>query len=229
MDYLHQFIFGIYPYIAASVFFLGCLARFEKDQYSWKSESSQILNDKYLLLGSNLFHIGIIGIFFGHFFGLLTPFAVWDFLGVTKPFKQMLAIIAGGIMGTLCFIGLILLICRRYTSARLRTNSTWRDWLVLIWILLTLLLGLGTLFVSAKHLDGMEMANLMHWAQHIVTFRGDAANYIQDASILFKIHMFMGMSLFAIAPFTRLVHIWSGIASAAYLLRPWQLVRSNKM
>ena len=229
MDTLHQFLFGIYPYIALSVFLLGSLIRFEREQYSWKSESSQLLHRGSLRLGSMLFHIGVLGLFFGHAVGLLTPVAVWDALGVSHSFKQVFAMTAGGVMGTLCLLGLLMLLSRRLGNARLAANTTWRDKLVMLWILATLLLGLSTIFVSLGHLDGHEMVTLMSWAQHIVTFRGGAADFIVNASWVFKLHLFMGMTLFVIFPFTRLVHVWSGFASVSYLTRAWQLVRPRRV
>lgn len=228
MDTLHQFLFGIYPYIALSIFLLGSLIRFEREQYSWKSESSQLLHRGSLRLGSMLFHIGVLGLFFGHAVGLLTPVAVWDALGVSHSFKQVFAMTAGGVMGTLCLLGLLMLLSRRLGNARLAANTTWRDTLVLGWLLVTVLAGLSTIFVSAQHLDGHEMVLLMSWAQHIVTLRGDAASFITDASPVFKLHLFLGMSLFVIFPFTRLVHVWSGFAAVGYLGRAWQLVRPRR-
>lgn len=225
MNYIHQFFFGIYPYIALAIFLLGSLVRFEREQYSWKSESSQLLHCGQLRLGNILFHIGIIGLFFGHLVGLLTPIAVWDALGISHSFKQMFAMALGGTLGLCCLAGLLILIVRRFGNDRLSSNSTWRDKLVLFWLLITLLLGLSTIFVSAHHLDGHEMVMLMTWAQHIVTFNGDAASYIANASIIFKLHLFMGMTLFLIFPFTRLVHVWSGFASVTYLFRRPQIVR----
>ena len=228
MNYLDQFLFGIYPYLAMVIFLLGSLIRFEREQYSWKSESSQVLYKGSLRLGNNLFHIGIIGLFFGHLVGLLTPVIVWDTLGVSHTAKQLTAMIAGGIMGALCLIGLLLLLARRLGNARLAANTTWRDKLVLLWLIVTVILGLSTIFVSANHLDGEEMVALMNWAQHIVTFRGGAAAFIAHASWVFKLHLFMGISVFVIFPFTRLVHAWSGFGSVTYLGRSWQLVRPRK-
>ncbi|OWY37273.1 respiratory nitrate reductase subunit gamma [Xenophilus sp. AP218F] len=225
MDYLHQFLFGTYPYIALAVFLLGSLIRFEREQYGWKSESSQLLRAGQLRLGNILFHVGILGLFFGHLAGLLTPVAVWDALGVSHGMKQLFAMAAGGAMGLVTLAGILILLHRRLTCQRLAANTTWRDKLVLLWILATLLLGLSTIAVSARHLDGGEMVLLMSWAQHIVTLRGDAASFIIDASPLFKLHLFMGMSLFVIFPFTRLVHVWSGFGAVSYLGRAWQLVR----
>jgi len=229
MTLSHQFVFGIYPYICAVIFLLGSLTRFDRDQYTWRSESSQMLSTGSLRVGSNLFHLGIIGLFFGHFFGMLTPPEILHAVGVTASQKQLLAVVAGGILGVICLIGLLLLIHRRLTNARVRATSRGRDFLVLFWILATLLLGLSTVPLSIQHSDGHTMLQLMAWAQHLVTFQGNAPSFITDVSPVFKVHMFMGMSLFAIFPFTRLVHAWSGFAAVGYIARPWQVVRSRKI
>ena len=226
MSNLHFFFFAIYPYICLAIFFFGSLVRFDREQYTWKSDSSQLLYDGQLRLGNILFHVGVLAVFGGHFVGLLTPLWVWHALGVSHAAKQLLAMTAGGIFGTMALVGLLILIKRRFTIDRININSTWRDKLLLVWILITLVLGLSTICVSAGHMDGHEMTLLMQWAQHIVTFRGvEAASFITDAHILFKLHMFMGMTFFLIFPFTRMVHVWSGFASALYVVRPWQLVR----
>ena len=225
MNTLHQFLFGIFPYIALSIFFLGSLIRFEREQYSWKSESSQVLYEGQLRIGNILFHVGILMVFFGHLFGLLTPLWLWDALGVTHDAKQIIAMSMGGIFGLMAMVGLIMLLMRRLKCDRLAANTTWRDKLVLIWLIITLGLGLLTILISMGHTDGHEMVKLMNWAQHIVTFRGGAASHIVDVSLMFKLHMLMGMGLFVIFPFTRLVHVWSGFASVSYVGRAWQLVR----
>ena len=225
MNYLHQFVFGIYPYIALAIFLVCSLMRFDREQYTWKSESSQVFYGGLLRFGSPLFHVGILGLFFGHAAGLLTPVWVWDTLGVTHGVKQTVAMVAGGVMGLLCLVGILMLLARRFGNERVAARTTFKDKLVLLWILLTLLLGLSSIFVSASHMDGHMMVLLMTWAQHVVTFRGDAAGFVADAPWIFKLHLFMGMSLFLIFPFTRLVHVWSGFGAVAYLGRAWQLVR----
>lgn len=229
MSLSHQFVFGIYPYICGVIFLLGSLIRFDREQYSWRSESSQMLASGSLRWGSNLFHVGVIGLFFGHLFGMLTPPELVHALGVSPAQKQLLAVVAGGTLGGLGLIGLLLLIRRRLGNARVRATSHKRDFVVLFWLLATLLLGLSTVPLSLQHSDGATMLLLMAWARHIVTFQGDAASLIAGVSPVFKLHMFMGMSLFAIFPFTRLVHVWSGFAAAGYVARPWQIVRSRKI
>ncbi|MDR5745695.1 respiratory nitrate reductase subunit gamma [Caballeronia sp. LZ029] len=227
MNMFNAFVFGIYPYIAASIFLFGSLVRFEREQYTWKADSTQFVERGNLRLGNILFHIGILGLFFGHLVGLLTPVAVWDALGIEHSVKQVFAMVAGGVMGTMCLAGLLILLHRRLASARLSALTKIGDRVLLLWILITLLLGLSTIGVSAGHMDGSMMVRLMTWAQHIVTFRADAARYVADAPLLFRVHLFMGMSLFVIFPFTRLVHVWSGFASLGYLGRALQLVRSR--
>lgn len=226
-DPLNTFLFGIYPYLAIAVFLVGSLARFETGQYTWKSDSSQLLSKAHLRLGSNLFHIGILGILGGHFVGLLTPMPVWHALGVTPAAKQMLAIVAGGIFGLACLAGLGILIVRRASTPRVRATTRAMDWLVLWLLLAQLLLGLASIPVSAGHLDGGEMVKLMTWAQHIVTFQGDAASYVAGTALVFKLHLVLGLTIFLVFPFSRLVHIWSGFGAAVYLVRAWQLARSR--
>jgi len=226
-SYLNQFLFGYYPYLALVVFFVGSLIRFDREQYTWKSDSSQLLRHGQLRWGSNLFHIGILGIFFGHLFGLLTPLWVWHALGVTVSAKQLVAIVAGGIAGGMCFAGLVMLLHRRLIDPRIRINSKPMDILVLLLLLAQVTLGLLSITVSWAHLDGAEMLKFVEWAQRIATFRAGAADQIAAVSPVFKIHIVLGLTIFLIFPFTRLVHIWSGFATVYYLIRPYQVVRQR--
>lgn len=226
-DFLHQFAFGIYPYICLAVFLLGSLIRFDREQYTWKSDSSQMLRTGQLRWGSNLFHIGILALFFGHLFGLLTPATVYHALGLTTEAKQMVAIVAGGIFGTLCLLGLILLVHRRLAEPRIRATSTTMDIVILLWILATLLLGLASIYWSLGHRDGAVMVQLGQWAQHIVTFRAGAADFIRGVDWVYKLHLVMGMTVFLLFPFSRLVHVWSGFAVVGYLTRAYQIVRTR--
>ena len=228
MNPIHNFVFGIYPYICLTVFFVGSLIRFDRDQYTWKSDSSQMLRVGQLRWGSNLFHVGVLFLFFGHFVGMLTPHAVYDIF-MSDGTKQLLAMIAGGIAGVAALVGVALLLQRRLSDPRIRVNSKTSD-IVLLWLFLVqLVLGIATVPISGQHLDGSVMMLLASWGQHIVTFRGGAAEMIVGVSWVFKLHLFLGMTIFLIFPFTRLVHIWSGFASLAYVARPFQIVRSRRL
>jgi len=223
VDYLNTLLFGYYPYIAISVFFIGSLARYDRDQYTWRTGSSQFLRADELRLGSNLFHIGILLLFVGHFVGLLTPPAVYHALGLSTSAKQILAVVAGGVFGGVCLKGIIILIRRRLTDARIRATSSRMDIFILLLIGVQLILGLLTLPISIYHHDGANMLLLSEWAQRIVTFRSGAADQLSEIGIVFKLHLFLGQTLFLVFPFSRLVHVWS--VPLGYVTRPYQVVR----
>ncbi len=224
---LQQFLFGIYPYIALSVFFLGSLLRFDREQYTWKADSSQLLAREQLRLGSNLFHVGILALFAGHFVGLLTPHAVWDAIGISDEAHQALAISAGALFGVLCMIGGVLLWRRRMFNPRVRATSRFMDIFILDWLLVTLGLGLSTIPASVYHAfhgDVSAMVRLAEWAQSVVSLRADAG-LLEGVGIIYKIHLFFGLTVFLLFPFTRLVHVWS--VPLTYLFRPYQIVRTK--
>lgn len=225
MNYLNNFLFSIYPYIGLAIFFLGSLIRYDREQYTWRSYSSQILQRRMLAWGSNLFHVGILFLFFGHLFGLLVPHWIYESLGLSVPAKQMLAIVSGGIAGLICLAGLTLLLYRRLSEPKISANTTTMDLIILFLILFILLLGLSTLFVSVHHTEGGIMLQWGDWAQRIWTLRPGAAGLVENVPTIYKIHVVAGMTLFLLLPFGRLVHVWSGFGSLAYLGRSYQVVR----
>lgn len=225
---MNTFFFSIYPYICLAVFLMGSLARFDRDQYTWKSDSSQLLRAQQLKWGSNLFHIGILFLLFGHTVGLLTPHFVYAPF-ISAPDKQMMAILSGGLAGLVCFVGLTMLLHRRLFEPRIRLTSHRTDLAILIILWVQLCLGLVTLPLSFQHrADAHAMLILADWAQRIVTFRPEA-QILEAIEWPFKVHMVLGMTIFLLFPFSRLVHVWSGLATVAYVLRPYQVVRSRRL
>lgn len=226
--WLNTVLFGWYPYIAFTVFIVASLLRFDHAQYSWRTGSSQLLRRRQLIWGSNLFHVGILVIFGGHCVGLLTPVAVFDALGVSHTAKQILAMSAGGVAGIACWIGIAMLAHRRLFDARIRKTSSVSDIVILLLLWAQLTLGLATIPLSAQALDGHEMVKFMNWAQGIVTLHPSAAGLIADVSPIFKCHLVLGMTIFLVFPFTRLVHVWS--APIWYLGRTgYQIVRGRSL
>lgn len=226
-DFINQLAFGWYPYLAVTVLVVGSILRFDANQYSWRSQSSQFLRRRQMMLGSNLFHMGIIILFFGHLVGLLTPINVFDTLGIGHGFKQTLALVVGGIAGLFAFVGCSLLLHRRLFDPRIRRSSSIGDILVLVLIWVQLVLGIATTYWTLQHLDGTEMVRFMSWANGILTLDPNAPDQIKDVALVYKLHIILGLTLFLITPFTRLVHIWS--APVWYLFRPgFQIVRSRR-
>ncbi|HEY1391772.1 MAG TPA: respiratory nitrate reductase subunit gamma, partial [Methylibium sp.] len=160
--------------------------------------------------------------------GMLTPHFVYEpFIGAGA--KQLVAMASGGVAGLLGFAGVSLLLHRRLADARIRATSKTSDVVILVLLWLQLALGLGTIPLSAQHLDGGMMLRLAEWAQRIATFRAGAAELMDGVGWVFKAHMVLGMTMFLVFPFTRLVHVWSGFGTLAYVLRPYQLARSRRL
>ncbi|WP_114196246.1 respiratory nitrate reductase subunit gamma [Edaphovirga cremea] len=225
MHFLNLFFFDIYPYLAGAIFLIGSWLRYDYGQYSWRAGSSQMLDKKGMRLASNLFHVGILGIFFGHFFGMLTPHWVYEpFLSV--ELKQKMAMFAGGICGVMMLVGGGLLLKRRLMNPRIRATSSVGDILILTLLVVQVCLGLLTIPFSAQHMDGSEMMKLVGWAQAVVTFHAGASAHLDGVAMIFRIHIILGMTLFVLFPFCRLVHIWS--APVEYLTRRYQVVRNRR-
>lgn len=223
---LNHILFGIYPYVAMSVLVIGSVVRFDREQYTWRTGSSQLLRRRQLVMGSVLFHLGVLAIFAGHFVGLLTPIWVFDALGVSHSFKQMLAIVAGGGAGLLMLAGGLLLLHRRLFDPRIRATSTFGDTGILVLLIAQLALGLATIPQSLQHRDGAEMLKFMTWAQGVFTLKPGAADLLTDVHWVFKTHIVLGLTILLVFPFTRLVHMLS--APVWYLnRRGWQLVRTR--
>ena len=226
LSWLQIFLFGVYPYIALTIAIIGTWVRFDLSQYSWKSGSTQMLRTKNMRLASNLFHVGIIVVLLGHLFGMLTPHFLYDRF-ISAGHKQILAVVVGGIAGVFCWFGLAMLIWRRFTDDRISNTSSFSDKLVLVLLFIQLNLGLISIFTSVKHLDGYTMMNLAGWAQDITILRPwQAAARIEQTDLIYQLHMALGITLIAIFPFTRLIHIIS--APVWYFGRRYQIVREKR-
>ena len=224
---LHNVLFGVYPYICLAVFWIGSWLRFDREQYGWKSDSTQLLSKGSMRWASNLFHYGIIAIFGGHFVGLLTPHFIFAAI-MPDITHQYVAITAGSIFGASAFIGGTILWFRRFFNPRISLTSRWADKFVLTWVMLTLILGIATIPVSlghAGHGDPRVVTALAEWIQSIVYLHPNPA-YVEGVDTIFKLHLMAGMTVFLIFPFTRLVHIWS--MPFGYLLRAYQIVRTKR-
>ena len=226
-DYVNEFLFGIYPYICVAVRLISSLIRFDREPYTWKSDSSQLLRAGQLRLGSNLFHYGVIVVILGHFGGFLAP--EWAVNWALDPRQhQLLAMVVGGLAGLIAIIGLSILIHRRPADPRIRLNSRYWDFAVVTMLWLQLALGLLTVPMSARHMDGALFQTLVTYVKGVVTFNGETATLMLGVPLTYKLHILLGFTIFLISPFTRMIHIWSGVGALAYLFRPYQIVRSPR-
>ena len=226
MPFIDFFFFGIYPYIATGIFLLGSLLRYDREQYSWKTGSSQMLSNKNFRIASVLFHVGIITILLGHFAGLVIPYELWHVLGISLEAKQIIAMGVGGLFGVLCFVGLTMLVKRRLFDLRVKATSSLMDTGILLLLYAQLILGLISIYISFGHMDGSEMLNLMNWSRYVLTLRpNEAVEYISGVHWIYKMHVTLGITIFVLFPFSRLVHVWS--VPVQYVKRNYQVVRQK--
>ena len=225
-DYVNTLLFGVYHYVCLVVLLIGSLIRFDRDPYTWKSDSSQMLRKRQLRLGSNLFHYGVIIVILGRFAGFLAPDWAVDW-ALSPVAHQLLAMVVGGIAGLVGIVGLTILIARRLGDPRIRLNSRKWDIAVVLMLWLRLALGLLTVPLSAFHMDGVLFETLTSYLKSVVTLDSGAAALMAEVPLPYKLHILLGFSLFLVSPFTRMIHIWSGAGALAYLFRPYQIVRTT--
>lgn len=224
MSYINDLLFGVYPYIAGATFLIASWIRYDREQFTWRASSSQMLSSKGFRRASVLFHVGVLFIFFGHLVGLLTPHWVYEPF-ISSGNKQLLAIISGGAAGIACWVGAFLLLKRRLGEPRVRATSTKADIFILGLLFVQVTLGLLTIPFSLGHLDGSVMLKLASWAQSLVTLQSGAAAHIADIGLIYKLHILVGLTMFIVFPFTRMVHIWS--VPVKYFTRSYQVVRTR--
>lgn len=224
MSYLNTLVFGIYPYIAILIMLIGTWARYDNSQFTWRAQSTQILSKKNMVWASVMFHVGILVVFFGHLVGLLTPHFVYEPF-MSAGTKQVMAIVVGGIAGLMALIGGVMLAVRRLTDPRVKASSSFSDNMIILVLVAQLALGMLTILPTLGHLDGSTMLLLAAWAQGILTFQGDAASHIADVHWIYKTHIFLGLTIFVLFPFSRLVHMLS--VPLEYFGRKYQVVRKR--
>jgi nitrate reductase gamma subunit len=224
MTYLNTLLFGIYPYVALTVLFIGTWVRYDHSQFTWRAQSSQMLRKKNMVMASVLFHVGVLVVFFGHLIGLLTPHWAYEWL-ITPGQKQVMAILVGGIAGAMALVGGGMLAWRRLTDPRVQASSTFADNMIIVVLVVQLALGLLTILPTMSHLDGSHMLRFAAWAQGVFTFQGGIADHLVGMHWIYKTHIFLGLTIFVLFPFTRLVHMLS--APLEYITRRYQVVRKR--
>lgn len=221
-NYFNNFLFTYFPHISMAVFWFGLITRLVKIPETVQANSTQFLDRNHMQWASNLFHVGIIMVFFGHFAGLFTPESIYHIV-LTTANKRILAIIAGSLFGWMAFIGIIILIKRRTANKRIRFNSSPQDYFIIF--LLFVEIALGLFAISTTYTSTVQnYAELGLWAQKVITFQPDAGSVISEHHIIYKLHIFVGLLIFMIFPYTKLMHML--VVPVAYFFRSgFQLVR----
>lgn len=225
---LRTFLFGVLPYICAASFVVGHIWRWRFDQFGWTTRSSEIYEKKLLNIASPMFHFGILMVVAGHAVGLLIPESWTHAIGISEEAYHVVATVAGSIAAVFTVVGLALLIYRRRTTRTVFVATTRMD--KLMYLMLAITLGAGTFATFAEQVLGWSSGgynyreSISPWLRSLFTFNPDL-DLMVGIPPAFAIHIVSALLLFALWPFTRLVHVWS--APLAYVFRPYVVYRSR--
>ncbi|MCI1261909.1 MAG: respiratory nitrate reductase subunit gamma [Tetrasphaera jenkinsii] len=224
---MNRFLFGIFPYLCLAVFVVGHYWRYTYDKFGWTTRSSQLYEDRLLRIGSPLFHFGMLGVVGGHVLGLLIPQSWTDKVGLSREAYHVLALVGGIPAGVMAVVGLAILVYRRRTTGPVFSATTNNDKAMYAVLGVVIVLGIwntiaGSLLQFGGHYNYRD--GVSPWFRSIFELRPDV-DLMAAAPIGFKIHAVAAFLLFAMWPFTRLVHVFS--APIGYLTRPYIVYRSR--
>ena len=221
---MDTFLWVIVPYICLAVFVVGHYWRWTYDKFGWTTRSSQLYENRLLRWGSPLFHFGLLGVVGGHVIGLIVPKGWTEAVGVNEDIYHFLAITLGGVAGLATIVGLAILVYRRRTVGPVFMATTRMDKLMYVFLAAVILLGMWNTVASSifGHYDYRE--GVSPWFRSIFTFQPQA-ELISEAPLGFQLHALVAFALFALWPFTRLVHVFS--APLGYVTRPYIVYRSR--
>jgi nitrate reductase gamma subunit len=221
---MSQFLWVVFPYLCLTTFVVGHIWRYRYDKFGWTTRSSQLYENRLLRIGSPLFHFGILAVFLGHVMGLGIPKSWTEAVGVSESMYHFMAVSIGAVAGFATLVGMTILIYRRRTTSPVFSATTKMDKFMYLVLATVIVLGLANtvvanLFIHYDYREGVSV-----WFRGIFRFRLHP-DLMAAAPLSFQLHGLAAMFLFALWPFTRLVHVFS--APVGYLTRPYIVYRSR--
>jgi nitrate reductase gamma subunit len=225
MTLLDVMLWGVLPYVMVVVLVGGTIWRYRYDKFGWTTRSSELYESRLLRIGSPLFHFGILVVVIGHVIGLLIPESWTAAIGLSEQGYHVQAVVLGGIAGISTLVGIAILIYRRRTTGPVFRATTRNDKLMYVVLVAAIVAGLTTTLLGV---GGGEEHNyrdsVSPWFRSLFVLQPDI-EAMAGSSLAFKIHTLIGMALFALWPFTRLVHAFT--APIGYLFRPYIVYRTR--
>jgi len=219
-------LWGVLPYVVLVLLVGGTVWRYRYDKFGWTTRSSQLYESRLLRIGSPLFHFGILLVLVGHIGGLVIPESWTEAVGVSEGLYHVNALLFGSIAGVCTLVGILILVYRRRRTGPVFMATTRNDKLMYVLLVGAIVLGLWTTLVSVG--AGSEAHNYREtvspWFRSVFLLRPDV-EAMAEAPLQFHLHALVGMALFALWPFSRLVHAFT--APLHYLFRPYIVYRSR--
>ncbi|GEL23438.1 nitrate reductase subunit gamma [Pseudonocardia sulfidoxydans NBRC 16205] len=222
---MNVLLWGVLPYVMVAVLVTGTIWRYRYDKFGWTTRSSELHESRLLRIGSPMFHFGLLVVVIGHVIGLVIPESWTTAIGLSEPAYHVQALVLGGIAGVSTLAGIAILIYRRRTTGPVFSATTRNDKLMYVVLVLAIVAGLSTTLLGVA--GGEEhnyRVSVSPWFRSLFVFQPDI-DAMAGSSLAFRIHTLIGMALFTIWPFTRLVHAFS--APVGYLFRPYIVYRSR--
>jgi nitrate reductase gamma subunit len=216
----------VLPYVSMTVFVVGHVWRYRHDQFGWTTRSTQLLESRRLRLGVILFHLGLLAVLGGHVLGILVPASLTERVGVSEDLYHAVAVTMGTASGMAMLAGFVLLLARRASDRRVRATTTRTDRLT--YLLLGVMLVTGMYATVGENLLGGGhdyRETVAPWFRGLFTLDPDTS-LIAGAPLVYRIHAAAAWFLYALWPFSRLVHAWS--VPLGYLHRSHILYRSRR-
>ncbi|MDA0632308.1 respiratory nitrate reductase subunit gamma [Nonomuraea sp. MCN248] len=218
------FLWGAFPYIAVAILISGLIWRYRYDKFGWTTRSSELYESRLLRWGSPMFHFGLLVVLLGHILGLFIPAGWTAAVGVSETFYSFLAVTLGIVAGVLTYAGIALLIWRRRTTGPVFLATTVNDKAMYVFLVAALTAGLATTLINASTLHYDYRVDVSPWVRSLFVFQPEVA-LMARTPIEYRVHTITGLVLFAIVPFTRLVHAFA--APVQYLFRPYIVYRAR--
>lgn len=225
MSTLDILLWGVLPYVMIVILVGGTVWRYRYDKFGWTTRSSQLYESRLLRIGSPLFHFGLLVVIIGHVVGLVIPKSLTDAAGLSQHAYHLQALVLGALAGVCTLVGIAILVYRRRTTGPVFMATTRNDKLMYVVLVAALVVGLATTLLGAA--SGEEhnyRLTVSPWFRSLFVLQPDIAA-MSGAGLTFQLHTLIGMLLFAIWPFTRLVHAFT--APFQYLFRPYIVYRSR--
>ncbi|GAB3700869.1 respiratory nitrate reductase subunit gamma [Mariniluteicoccus flavus] len=220
-------LWGVLPYVSFALLVGGTIWRWKYDQFGWTTRSSQLYEGGLLRIASPLFHFGILAVLMGHVMGLVIPKTWTDFVGLSQHAYHLMALVVGGVAGFCTLVGIALLIYRRRTTGPVFMATTVNDKIMYVFLVGAIVLGLLATFLGTTGRDGAEhnyRETVSIWWRSLWYFQPNV-EHMAAAPLWFHVHVLVAMALFALWPFTRLIHAFS--APVQYPFRPYIVYRSR--
>jgi nitrate reductase gamma subunit len=222
---MSTFLWGALPYIAAAILITGLIWRYRYDKFGWTTRSSELYESRILKIASPMFHYGILFVLVGHLMGLFIPASWTDAVGMDEHTYHLMSLFGGTAAGALTVVGIGALIYRRRTNPAVFHATTRNDKLMYVVLLAAIAMGVITKLAHSDIHSGYDYRDtIAPWARSLFTLQPDV-DLMRNVPVTYQIHAVIGLCLFALIPFTRLVHMFS--APVQYLFRPYLVYRSR--